>query len=163
MWTGVRGLRLAGVALGAALLASVGSAVAAPQASTAGRGQAIPAAPLTFGAFTVTFGPAGAFSLEGQGWPAFKGTWSAAGGAVEIVTSGGPKGCSDPGRYTFKVDGQRVAFTLQSDACEPRRMILDRSTWTPAGAPAAVVARRIVRTAGASPSPFNPMPANLAG
>jgi len=68
---------------------------------------------------------------------------------VEIVTSGGPKGCSDPGRYTFKVDGQRVAFTLQSDACEPRRMILDRSTWTPAGAPAAVVARRIVRTAGA--------------
>ena len=149
MWTGLRAARLAGVALGAACLASIGSVIAASQTSPAGRGPAIPAAPMTFGAFTATFGQDGAFSLEGQGWPALKGTWTAAAGTVEVTTQGGPKDCTGPGRYTFKVDGPRVAFALQSDACELRRMVLDRSTWTPAGTPVARPVRRIVRTAGA--------------
>ena len=148
MWTGVRALRWAGVALGAALLASFGSVIAAPQTNAAGRGQAIPAVPMTFGAFTATFSQDGAFSLEGQGWPALKGTWHAAGGTVEVVTPGGPKDCAGPGRYTFKTEGPRVTFALQSDGCELRRMVLDRSTWTPAGTPVALPERRIVRTPG---------------
>jgi outer membrane protein assembly factor BamB len=149
MWSRVRVLRLAGVALGAALLSSIGSVIAAPQTNAGGRGQAIPAVPMTFGAFTATFAQDGAFSLEGQGWPALKGTWNAAADIVEVVTPGGPKDCAGPGRYTFKVEGPRVAFALQSDACELRRMVLDRSTWTPAGTPLTRPERRIVRTPGA--------------
>ena len=148
MRTGMRGLRRAGVALGAALVGSIGVVIAAPQSSPGGRGQAIPAAPLTFGAFTATFGADGAFSLAGQGWPALKGTWTASGGTVEILTPGGPKGCEGPGRYTFAVERQRATFALQSDACELRRMVLDHSTWVPAGTPRAAATRRIVRTAG---------------
>jgi hypothetical protein len=123
-----RTLRVAGVALGAALAVGAAGAGSAPQ-SESGRAASLPAAPLSFGAFTATFAQGGAFSLEGQGWPAFKGTWSVTGGTVEIVTPGGPKGCTDPGRYAFKVDGQRVAFSLQSDSCELHRMVFDRSTW----------------------------------
>jgi outer membrane protein assembly factor BamB len=127
----------------------MGSAIAATQTNAAVRGQAMPAVPMTFGAFTATFSPDGAFALEGQGWPALKGTWKAAGDAVEIVTAGGPKDCAGPGRYAFKVEGPRVTFALQSDACELRRMVLDRSTWTSAGTPVTRPERRIVRTPGA--------------
>jgi len=150
MSTRMMTLRLAAAILAAAAMAapSIGLDAAWRSASTGGQG--LPSAPLAFGAFTATFGPGGAFTLEGQGWPALKGRWTAApGGSVDIVTPGGPKGCEGPGRYTFTVDGQRVTFALQSDACELRRMILDRSTWVPAGTPRAAVTRRIVRTAGA--------------
>jgi outer membrane protein assembly factor BamB len=147
MWTGVMGPRLALVALGAALAAASPGVGAAPQAGAASSSR-IPATPLTFGAFTARFGPDGAFSLEGQGWPALKGTWAATGDIVEIATPGGPKGCTDPGRYAFTVEGQRVGFTLRSDGCELRRMILDRSSWVPVGTRAAAATRRIVRTAG---------------
>jgi outer membrane protein assembly factor BamB len=138
----------AGVVAAAALAAASAGLGAAPQ-SGAGRAPAIPSTALTFGAFTATFGADGAFSLEGQGWPALKGTWTAGGGSVEILTSGGPKDCAGPGRYAAKVDGQRVAFALQSDACEVRRMILAGSEWVPAGTPRTSPVRRIVRTAGA--------------
>jgi len=135
----------------ASRLLAVVLAAAPSGAAPSGAAQAprLPAAPLSFGAFTASFGQDGAFSLEGQGWPALKGTWAVTGSTVEIATPGGPKGCSEPGRYTFKVDGQKVGFTLVTDACEPRRMILDRSTWVPAGAPRETARRRIVRTAGA--------------
>ena len=141
--------RLAAAVLTAAALGAGSAGVGAAPQSGAASTSGLPSTALTFGAFTATFAPGGAFTMEGQGWPAFKGTWTAAGDAVEITTPGGPKGCSDPGRYTFKVEGQRVAFLLQSDSCELRRMVFDRSTWSPVGAPAAVAARRIVRTAGA--------------
>ena len=149
MRTGVRGLRLAGVAFAGAWLASLGGVITAAQTGTAGRGQAIPPVPMTFGAFTATFGQDGVFALEGQGWPALKGTWTAAGDTVEIVTSGGGAGCTGAGRYAYRVEDGRASFTLQSDDCEARRMILDRSTWLPAGTPVTRPERRIVRTPGA--------------
>ena len=93
----------------------------------------LPDSPLTFGAFVARFGSDGSFTLEGQGWPAFKGTWKTAGEQVELATSGGPAGCDAPGRYRFRLEGGRVSFALVSDGCTPRRMIVDRSTWSPAG------------------------------
>ena len=137
------------LALAAALIASIGSAAATQQSSPAGPEAQIPRTPMTFGAFTATFSPDGAFALEGQGWPALTGTWTAAGGTVEIATSGGGAGCAGSGRYAYRVEGGRVAFALESDACEPRRMILDRSTWSPVGAAVPPPSRRIVRTGGA--------------
>ena len=149
MLNGVKTLRLAPFALAAAVMVSTGGAMAAQQPTAAGPGPSLPRTPMTFGAFTATFSPDGAFVLEGQGWPALKGTWTASGDAIEIVTSGGGDGCAGPGRYAYRVENGRMTFTLQSDACTPRRMILDRSTWLPAGTRATPIERRIVHTPGA--------------
>jgi hypothetical protein len=35
--------------------------------------------PLTFGAFVIEFHDGGEFRLEGQGWPAFVGSWKVSG------------------------------------------------------------------------------------
>ena len=45
-------------------------------ATSARQSAALPSTPLTFGFFTARFDPAGMFTLEGEGWPPFKGTWS---------------------------------------------------------------------------------------
>jgi outer membrane protein assembly factor BamB len=130
-----------GLTLGLAsvLAAGVFGQQAAPQ---------LPSSPLKFGVFAVRFGSDGTFTMEGQGWPTFKGTWKTAGARVEIV-SDGPRGCEGQGRYRFRVEGTRLRFDLDADDCVPRRMILDRSTWRPAGEAESVPERRIVRAAAA--------------
>ena len=114
----------------------------------------LPSSPIVFGAFTATFDANGAFALQGQGWPAFKGTWKDAPGTndakariVELVTPGAAGGCDKPARYAYTVAGTRVRFALVADDCVPRRMILDRSEWRPSGEPEPVPERTIVRTA----------------
>jgi outer membrane protein assembly factor BamB len=47
-----------------------------------------------------------------------------------------------------------MSFALAGDDCTPRRMILDGSTWLPAGATPAAAARDIVLTAGARRTPL---------
>jgi outer membrane protein assembly factor BamB len=123
----------------------------------------LPSGPLSFGAFTAQFVPgpstelragpstelrAGTFTLEGQGWPAFKGSWKAEAGQIELLVPQGVERCDGPGRYRFRVDGRHLTFDLVTDGCEPRRMILDRSTWRPVGETSPVAVRRIERTAG---------------
>lgn len=93
-----------------------------------------------------SFGTDGAFTLQGQGWPTFKGTWKTEPGALTLLMSGGPEGCSGPGRYRFVVNGTHVTFNVVADECGPRRMILDRSTWRPPGEAEPAAQRRIVRT-----------------
>ena len=105
----------------------------------------IPTTPLTFGFFVARFADDGTFALEGQGWPAFKGTWKAAEGHIELLSPGGPGGCDGVGRYRFQTDGKRLSFQVAQDECKPRRMILDRSSWLPAGEVEPVAARTIVR------------------
>lgn len=107
----------------------------------------LPDSPLKFGAFVARFGPDGAFTLEGQGWPAFKGTWKTDGEQIELATAGGPSGCDGPGRYTLRLEGSGLRFDLVTDNCTPRRMIVDRSTWVPVGEAKTIPERRIVRTA----------------
>jgi outer membrane protein assembly factor BamB len=125
----------------------------------------LPTGPLSFGAFTARFVQQGTFTLVGAEWPAFNGTWKADGGLIELVSLAGPNGpdgCDGPGRYRFRVEDRRVSFDLVSDHCEPRRMILDRSTWGPAGEPKVVAGRRIVRTV-ADLSPLRPPAGDGAG
>jgi len=153
------GRRLMLLSVAAAVMVSAGVALGArPQATPPG----LPSAPMAFGAFTATFAADGAFVLEGQGWPPFKGAWKAVGGAIEITSTGGGRGCDGVGRYTARVDGVHVSFTLVSDGCETRRMILDRSTWRPAGTAAARSERRIIRTPGPARGTL-PKPAPAAG
>ncbi len=118
------------------------------QGGTAQAAGALPDTPMTYGALTATFGRDGSFALSGQGWPPFKGKWTALDDTLELNTTGGGKGCEGPGRYTFRQNGVRLMLALQSDTCETRRLMLDGSFWVPAGTPEAKPPRPIVRTPG---------------
>ena len=110
--------------------------------------QSLPTGPLVIRAFTLHLDPAGTFTLSGDGWPSMAGTWSHERPRVTFQLKNGPADCSGAGRYTFSVAGERVGFALVADACTVRRMILDRSEWSPPGVQAAIEPRRIVRRAG---------------
>src|SRR5215471_8819756 len=120
----------------------------------------LPPAPMVFGAFTATFDENGTFTLGGQGWPTFKGTYKTGSrdgkAEVELQTPDAAGGCSKPARYAYTVSGTRVAFALAADECVPRRMILDRSEWRPSGEPERIPERRIVRTPARRSAPLPP-------
>ena len=108
----------------------------------------VPSYPLQYGALSARFGADGAFVLEGRDWPTFRGTWKADGNEIEIVTPDAAGGCNQPGRYRARTVDAQTTFELVADACAPRRMMLDRSTWRAAGVKVPIPPRRIVRTAG---------------
>ena len=128
----------------------------------AGRQPTLPGTPLLYGGFKVRFAPDGAFELQGQGWPAFNGTWKAAGDEVTVQTTGGPPQCAAAGRYRFAVDGTRVTLSVVQDECVQRRMILDASRWRPEGEAAPIPERKIVRT-GPDRAPSLPKAAPAKG
>ncbi len=107
----------------------------------------LPSYPLRFGVFVARFDTGGSFTLEGDRWPTVKGNWKTKGDEIELSTPGGPAGCEGNARYRLRMDGSRISFNLVSDDCTPRRMILDRSIWSPAGEVKIKTPRRIVRTA----------------
>jgi hypothetical protein len=84
------------------------------------------------------------------------GTWATRGSEVTLQLQSGPNNCTDAGRYTFAVVGARVSFNVIADACAPRRMILDRSEWSPAGVQRVSEARRIVRGPGTAKGALPP-------
>ena len=124
--------------------------------------QSLPTGPLVIRAFTLHLDPAGTFTLSGDGWPSMAGTWTTSGRDVTFRLKNGPADCSGPGQYTFSVAGERVGFALVADTCTVRRMILDRSEWSPPGVQPAVEPRRIVRRAGTITRGLPP-PANGTG
>jgi outer membrane protein assembly factor BamB len=105
---------------------------------------------LVFGGFTAVLGADGTFALQGgpnaPGWPEFKGSWKASASELALQTSGGPPECAAPGRYRFRVANRRVTFDAVDDPCVDRLMILDRSTWRPAGEVDPIPERRLVVT-----------------
>ena len=107
----------------------------------------LPADPLKFGAFVVTFTANGALTLNTDGEPTITGRWNVDGPQLELSMTGLGAGCEGPGRYRFRVETGRVSFDLISDSCTPRRMIFDRSIWSPASEARVVRERGIVRTA----------------
>jgi outer membrane protein assembly factor BamB len=121
----------------------------------------LPSTPLTFGFFTARFDTNGTFTLEGEGWPPFKGTWTLD-SAVIVLSTPGVRDCEAPGRYRVGRDGATIRFDLVVDDCTARRMIVDRSMWRPAGSSTPVAERRIVRMAAARPKPL-PAPVGVAG
>jgi outer membrane protein assembly factor BamB len=109
--------------------------------------------PLALGDFTARFAADGSVVIQGGGWPTFKGSWSLVDGDMTISTPDVPK-CGGPGRYRVLTTGNVVRFELIADDCSPRRWILDRSDWRPAGSPATNPPRRIRRTAASNPGPW---------
>ncbi len=116
-----------------------------------GKKTSIPSHPLSFGVFTVRFDPGGTLTLSGENWPRLDGTWKDLGSEIEFSMSGGPGGCDKPGRYRYDTDGKRVMLTLVADECKPRQIILDGSTWLPAGETVAKPVRNIKTTFAARP------------
>jgi outer membrane protein assembly factor BamB len=131
-----------------AMVAMSGAAIS-PQNPSA---VALPSTPLTFGAFTARFNADGTFTLEGTGWPPFKGAWTIGGAEIQLDAPINEDGCRTPGRYRVSVRDRRISFDVVGDTCVPRRMILDRSTWLPAGESEPIPERNIVRTAAATPT-----------
>ena len=126
------------------------------------RDASLPSHPLAFGVFQARFDPAGTFSIEGDRWPKISGTWKNLGSEVEFLMSGGPGGCDGAGKYSFQSDGRKVSFDLVSDDCVPRRMIINGSTWLPAGETIARPPRNITTTSSARP-PARANPASTKG
>ena len=115
------------------------------------RKAAIPSHPLSFGVFLARFDPAGTFMVEGVGWPKLSGNWKSEGSEVALSMTDVPKGCDGPGKYRFDTDGKNITFELVSDECKPRQMILNHSSWAPAGEPKPKPLRKITHTANATP------------
>jgi outer membrane protein assembly factor BamB/protein tyrosine phosphatase (PTP) superfamily phosphohydrolase (DUF442 family) len=114
----------------------------------------LPSTPLSFGLLNARFDPAGTFALDSQEWPALNGNWKNTGGEIELVVKGvanGPGGCDATGKYRVTTDGKRVMLALVSDECKMRQVMLDGSTWLPAGERAVTPARTFARTASALP------------
>ncbi|HVF86014.1 MAG TPA: PQQ-binding-like beta-propeller repeat protein [Pyrinomonadaceae bacterium] len=125
------------------------SSAARPAATRQQTDVQVPSYPLRFGVFVARFDTGGTFTMEGDRWPTLRGNWKSKGDEIELSTSGGPVGCEGSGRYRLRMDGSRIGFDLVADDCRPRRMILDRSSWSPAGEVKIKAPRRIVRVAGA--------------
>ena len=122
---------------------------------------ALPSSPLTYGFFTLQFAADGVFSLQGDGWPTFVGTWKVEGGRLDVSTPGVAK-CDADGQYRHQVENGRVRLDVVKDDCVPRRMILDRSSWRPVGESEVIPVRRI-SLEPARPLPPLPPPATAAG
>jgi outer membrane protein assembly factor BamB len=124
--------------------------------------QALPSSNLRYAGFVMRLAPDGVFTLKGQGWPPFTGTWKAESGELILLTAGGPPPCSAPGRYRWQVEGGRVLLAVVADECTPRRMILHASTWRGEGEAETIPDRRIVRR-GSERAPALPKPAPSKG
>ena len=99
-----------------AALALALSGVVAQQGSPS-----LPEGNLRYGAFTARFAADGTFSLEGQAWPTFTGTWTRDGEIIVLSTRGGPPPCVTPGRYRAERTGPLLSLSLVADECQPRR------------------------------------------
>ena len=137
-------------------------AVAAGAVALAQPPPVMPDYPLQFAGFSARFQPDGTFSLEGAGWPTFRGTWKPTDGGIEILTPDAPGGCDKAGRYRVQTRDARTTIDLVADDCRPRRMILDGSSWRRAGEKDPIPERKIVRTVTPRRGPL-PTPAPAAG
>jgi hypothetical protein len=115
------------------------------------RGQqpALPSTPLAYGDITATFAADGTFTIGGA-WGKFSGSWNAESGEAEFVFVKPPKGCEQPGKYLYRIDGKQVRFAIVADACMTRRMIFTDSVWLPVGEKPVIPERRVVRTSSSS-------------
>jgi outer membrane protein assembly factor BamB len=123
----------------------------------------LPSGRLVFRASSLEFRPDGTFTiqsvLDGFGEVHLAGTWKHVSGGVELAGHTVVKGvellqavsvpfdgCEDAGQYRFEVSGTQLRLSAIADACEPRRMFLDRTRWAPPGEPNPGPPRTLTRT-----------------
>ena len=118
-------------------------------AISAAQTPALPSTPMAYGDITATFAADGTLSIGGA-WGNMAGTWKAANGEAEFVFVNPPKGCDQPGKYRYGVNGKQLRFELVADTCMNRRMVFTDSVWLPVGEKPVIPERRIVRTSSSS-------------
>lgn len=104
----------------------------------------------------------GTFRLDGN-WSRkddrldLRGSLDAAGAKLFAMIGMSPEAmaCTASGTYRVALDGDDVTLDAVSDTCDPRRLLLDRSRWRPAGTPERPPVRNVVATP-ASPRPRIP-------
>ena len=94
----------------------VASRALAPRYGLGASTGSLPSGPMAFGEFGGQFRADGTFSITGEGWPAFTGTWKADGGQVALTLAPPIADCPGTGRYTFVVAGAHVTFRVVDDA-----------------------------------------------
>ena len=118
-------------------------ALAALIATPASGRTEIPSGKLTYGTFEAQFQADGTFSLGGEGWPPFEGSWTLKDDVLSVSTTGGPESCGSPGRYRAEDKGQTLVLTLVEDACRPRTLMMNNSEWYAKGAQREIPERAI--------------------
>ena len=111
----------------------------------------LPSTPMSYGFLTARFAADGTFEISGSGWPTLKGSWKAANGEIELALAPAPQGCTEPGKYRYRVEGKQLGFELITDACQMRRMMIGGSAWYPEGEKPPIPERKITRTAAPAP------------
>jgi len=86
------------------------------------------------GTWTVAFGAAasGKVKLTWKGHVAGGGRYVISGSTITLTPRKGGE-CTSKGKYTFKLSGGKLRFTVIKDTCETRRDVLTYGAWTTAG------------------------------
>ncbi len=73
------------------------------------------------GPFTITFKEGGSFEVAHSGGGGVKGTYKISGDKAELTDVEGDYACPDfVGKYTWKVEAEKLVFTIVEDNCEGR-------------------------------------------
>jgi len=77
------------------------------------------------GPFTITFKDDGNFEVAHSGGGGVKGTYKVSGDTVELTDVEGDFACPDAvGKYTWKVEAEKLVMTLVGDPCDGRAQAL---------------------------------------
>ncbi len=77
------------------------------------------------GPFTITFEKGGAFRVKHSSGAGVTGTYKLSGDRIEFADQEGEFMCQDSdGKYTWKVDGDRLIFSVVDDPCDGRKQAL---------------------------------------
>lgn len=83
-----------------------------------------PAGTYESGPFTVTFKDGGKFEVAHSAGGGVTGTYKVTGDKFEVTDEGGDFACPDTvGKYTWKVEAEKLVMTIIDDACEGRAQV----------------------------------------
>ena len=106
------------------LLAFVLVLLLAAPAVTAQSGK-FPVGSYESGPFTITFKEGGSFEVLHSSGAGVKGTYKISGDNIEFTDVEGDFACPDAvGKYTWKVEAEKLVLTLVSDPCDGRAQAL---------------------------------------
>ena len=106
------------------LLAFVLVLLLASPAVTAQSGK-FPVGSYESGPFTITFKEGGSFEVLHSSGAGVKGTYKISGDNIEFTDVEGDFACPDAvGKYTWKVEAEKLVLTLVSDPCDGRAQAL---------------------------------------
>jgi len=93
--------------------------------SVAAQSEKFPVGTYESGPFTIAFKDGGAFEVTHSGGGGVKGTYKLSGDQAELTDLEGDFACPDAvGKYTWKVENERLVMSLIDDKCDGRAQAL---------------------------------------